>query len=87
MGLATVASPFCFPAELRKSCVPFVPGRTSHVFIDPDSNGAWQVTWRIVRHNHEVDEVPTIRIVERKDVDGQVVLVCSKADGQQRERL
>jgi hypothetical protein len=28
---------------------------TSHSFVEPDSNGVWQVTWRIVRHNNEID--------------------------------
>ena|SRR5947199_119058 len=60
---------------------------TSHIFIEPDSSGLWQVRWRIVRHNNEVDDVPTIRIVEWKDVGGQAILIFSAADRKQLERL
>jgi hypothetical protein len=60
---------------------------TSHIFIEPDSDGVWQVTWRIVRHNDELDDVPTIRAVERKDVDGHTVLMFMAADGTQLETL
>jgi hypothetical protein len=38
---------------------------TSHIFIEPDANGVWKVTWRIVRHMGEVDDKPPIFSVER----------------------
>jgi hypothetical protein len=60
---------------------------TSHIFIEPDSRELWKIMWRIVRHNNRLDDVPTIRAVEQKDVDGQAVLIFSAADGKQLERL
>jgi len=60
---------------------------TSHIFIEPDSSGVWQVTWRIVRHSNEVDDLPPIRIVDRKNVDGEAVLVFHAADGEEEETL
>jgi hypothetical protein len=60
---------------------------TSHIFIEPDSSGVWQVTWRIVRHNNEVDDLPPIRIIDRKNVDGEAVLVFRAADGEEQETL
>jgi hypothetical protein len=60
---------------------------TSHIFIEPDSSGVWQVTWRIVRHNNEVDDLPPIRIIERKNVGGEAVLVFNAADGEEQETL
>lgn len=32
---------------------------TSHVFIEKDEIGRWRVYWRIVRHDSEVDDLPT----------------------------
>jgi hypothetical protein len=60
---------------------------TSHIFIEPDSSSVWQVTWRIVRHNNEVYDLPSIRIIERKNVGGEAVLVFNAADGEEQETL
>lgn len=60
---------------------------TSHIFIEPDSSGVRKVMWRIVRHNNRLDDVPTIRALEQKIVDGQAVLIFSSADGKELERL
>ena len=32
---------------------------TSHIFIEQDRTGRWRVSWRIVRHMGEVDDLPT----------------------------
>ena len=37
---------------------------TSHVFVEQDDSGRWRVSWRIVRHRGEVDELPTYHAVE-----------------------
>ena len=37
---------------------------TFHVFVEPDSGGRWRVAWRIVRHNGQVDDLPTLYAVE-----------------------
>ena len=60
---------------------------TSHIFIEPDSKGIWQVTWRIVRHNNEVNDLPPLRTVERKNVDGEPILMFNTADGAEKEKL
>ena len=60
---------------------------TSHIFIEPAASSVWQVSWRIVRHNNEVDDLPPIRIIEQKNVGGEAVLVFKTADGQEQETL
>ncbi len=60
---------------------------TSHIFIEPDSYGVWRVTWRIVRRNNEVDDLPPIRIIVRKTVGAEYVLVFNAADGKEQETL
>lgn len=60
---------------------------TSHIFIEPDARSVWQVTWRIVRHNDRVDDLPPIRIIEQKNVRGETVLVFKTADGDEQETL
>lgn len=32
---------------------------TSHIFVEQDNAGHWRVSWRIVRHMGEVDDLPT----------------------------
>lgn len=32
---------------------------TSHVFVEHDDSGRWRVSWRIVRHNDRIDDLPT----------------------------
>jgi hypothetical protein len=32
---------------------------TSHIFLEQDDTGRWRVSWRIVRHMGEVDDLPT----------------------------
>jgi hypothetical protein len=60
---------------------------TSHIFIEPYTSSVWQVTWRIVRHNNHVDDLPPIRIIERKRVGEETVLVFNAADGNEQETL
>ena len=60
---------------------------TSHILIEPDTSSVWQVTWRIVRHNNQVDDLPPIRTIERKKVGGETVLVFNAADGNEQETL
>ncbi len=47
---------------------------TSHLFIEPDSDGQWHVAWRIVRHSNEITDIPDIREIRqrqatRKDIE------------------
>ena len=39
---------------------------TSHLFIEPDSDGKWHVAWRIARHNHEITDIPNIRSIRQR---------------------
>jgi hypothetical protein len=32
---------------------------TSHIFVEPDKTGRWRVSWRIVRHMGQVNDLPT----------------------------
>jgi hypothetical protein len=60
---------------------------TSHIFIEPDASGVWQLTWRIVRHNDRVNDVPPIRIIEQKNERGDTLLVFKTANGEEQETL
>lgn len=37
---------------------------TSHIFIEKDGAGRWRISWRIVRHTGELDEIPTAYSME-----------------------
>jgi len=59
---------------------------TSHIFIEPDANGKWQILWRIARvhamGSNGVDDLPIIRRVEQKIKNGKVTsLIFKGADG------
>jgi hypothetical protein len=71
----------------------------SHIFIEPDEGGAWHVVWRIERvlqmgHSGEVDDVPDLRSVERREARGAdfqevgtLILVFKDKDGKEIETL
>jgi hypothetical protein len=52
---------------------------TSHIFIEPDAKGDWQITWRIVR-NHAlvkggfVNDVPVIRKLRKSTISGILIV-------------
>lgn len=59
---------------------------TSHIFIEADADGKWQVVWRIARvhamSGSSVSDLPTIRRVERKIKNGKInSLIFKGADG------
>ena len=59
---------------------------TSHIFIEPDAKGNWQIIWRIVRGhsmmNHNMSgDVPVIRDVERESSGSSYILVFKSANG------
>jgi hypothetical protein len=62
---------------------------TSHIFIEPDSGGHWEINWRIVRQhafikdNNVVSVVPTFRTVERLKSEDGYILVFKSDDGLQ----
>jgi hypothetical protein len=60
---------------------------TSHIFIEPDGKGHWQLIWRIVRHNNRVNDVPLIRTVEMRSVESKGQLVFKSSDGKVQETL
>jgi hypothetical protein len=60
---------------------------TSHIFIEPDSGGVWRIVRRIVRHTNEIDDLPTIRRVERMTINERTRLVFIAADGEEEETL
>lgn len=37
---------------------------TNHVFIEQHQSGRWRVAWRIVRHNGDIDDLPTYYALE-----------------------
>jgi hypothetical protein len=39
---------------------------TSHLFIEPDTDGKWHVAWRIVRHIGEITDMPNIRGIKQR---------------------
>jgi hypothetical protein len=39
---------------------------TSHLFIEPESDGKWHVAWRIVRHFGEITDMPNIRGIKQR---------------------
>ncbi len=39
---------------------------TSHLFIEPDSDGQWHVVWRIARHNNRITDIPNVRSIRRR---------------------
>jgi hypothetical protein len=60
---------------------------TSHIFIEPDSQGAWQIVWRIARWHaimrDSLDDMPVLRQVEKsKNKNGQAILIFKDADGE-----
>lgn len=59
---------------------------TSHLFIEPDAEGHWQITWRIVRQHalikdNNVSDVPTFRTAERFESKDGYILVFKSVDG------
>jgi hypothetical protein len=59
---------------------------TSHIFIEPDADGKWQVVWRIAgvhaMSGSSVSDLPTIRRVEQKIIKGKLTsLIFKGADG------
>jgi hypothetical protein len=54
---------------------------TSHFFIEPDSNGDWQIVWKIVRHNNRLDEPAVIRDVKKRETNHGFVLYFSDKNG------
>ena len=65
---------------------------TSHIFIEPDSQGVWQIVWRIARWHalggHGVTDLPIIRRLEQtKGNDGKTVLKFKDADGEEWQSL
>lgn len=67
---------------------------TSHIFIEADGKGSWQVVWRIVREHSllthgRVDDAPLIREVERENsaLGASYVLVFKSSDGTRQETL
>ncbi len=65
---------------------------TSHIFIEPDENGKWQIVWRIARWHSSlpsvIDTLPTIRRVERKIKNKNVIsLVFKDAGGEEWQVL
>jgi hypothetical protein len=60
---------------------------TSHIFIEPDANGIWQISWRIARWHammsSGITDLPIIRQVERKGINqGEKILVFSDSAGE-----
>jgi hypothetical protein len=39
---------------------------TSHIFIEPNEQGAWHVGWRIVRPLGEITDIPDITTVKQR---------------------
>jgi hypothetical protein len=65
---------------------------TSHIFIEPDANGKWQIAWRIARSHamgpNNISDLPTIRRVEQKINNGKATsLIFKDADGENWQRL
>jgi len=65
---------------------------TSHIFIEPDAAGKWQVVWRIARSHatppNIVSDLPTIRRVEQKIINGKATsLIFKDSDGEEWQRL
>jgi hypothetical protein len=65
---------------------------TSHIFIEPDAGGKWQIVWRIARSHammsDGVDDLPTIRRVEQKIKNGKATsLIFKDADGEKWQEL
>jgi hypothetical protein len=65
---------------------------TSHIFIEPDDGGKWQIAWRIARSHammsDAVDDLPTIRRVDQKIKNGKATsLIFKDADGEKWQEL
>jgi hypothetical protein len=65
---------------------------TSHIFIEPDASGKWQITWRIARWHamipSGIDDLPTIRQVEQKINNVRAPsLIFRDADGEEWQVL
>ena len=61
---------------------------TSHIFIEPDSSGKWQVIWRIARDSNEITTLPVLRSVARdfsENESGELVFMDN--DGDEWKRL
>ena len=72
----------------------------SHIFIEPNEAGVWQVVWRIERVvcmgcAGQIDQVPEIRSVEREQSDKSkdyvaargTILIFRDKNGKEIERL
>jgi len=54
---------------------------TSHIFIEPDSDGKWHVVWRIARHTNEITDIPDIRSMRQRAATGaDVECRCKPGD-------
>jgi hypothetical protein len=65
---------------------------TSHIFIEPDAQGTWQIVWRIARWHammrDSLDDMPILRQVEKsKNKNGQTILIFKDADGEDSTSL
>src|SRR5262245_21698200 len=65
---------------------------TSHIFIEPDASGKWQIVWRITRWHammpSGIDDLPTIRRVEQIIKNGKATSLAFKdADGEKWQTL
>ncbi|MBS1840751.1 MAG: hypothetical protein JSS69_08710 [Acidobacteria bacterium] len=61
---------------------------TSHIFIEPDSNGKWQVIWRGVNISKQLYTLPVIRTVVQDFTENERgELVFKDSDGDEWRRL
>jgi hypothetical protein len=68
---------------------------TAHIFVEPNPEGAWHVAWRWVRDSGEIDDLPDLRSVERRqakreDVEhkvGTLILVFRDKEGDEIRTL
>jgi hypothetical protein len=61
---------------------------TSHIFIEPDSGGKWQVIWRIVRSSNEITTIPILRSVIRDSTENKLgQLIFKDSEGDELKRL
>jgi hypothetical protein len=64
---------------------------TSHIFIEPDADGRWQIFWRVARWHallpSGVDDLPVIRAVVRPPPNGKAVLIFKGAHGEEQQVL
>jgi len=56
---------------------------TWHIFIEPDSSGAWSIVLRVVRDHDEIDDRPLIHRVEKSDEGDQNRLVFLRDNGEE----